>query len=85
MKFRIVEKETFNFVGVSKLVPLQFEGVNNAIVELTQSISQKQKEKMYSLQNIEPYEIVNVSYESDTNLLKETGELTHLIGILTKH
>lgn len=33
MKFRIVEKETFNFVGVSKLVPLQFEGVNNAIVE----------------------------------------------------
>lgn len=49
------------------------------------SISQKQKEKMYSLQNIEPYEIVNVSYESDTNLLKEAGELTHLIGILTKH
>lgn len=38
---------------------------------------------MHSLQNIEPYVIVNDSYESDTNFLKEAGELTHLIGILT--
>ena len=27
--------------------------------------------------------MVNVSYESDTNFLKEAGELTHLIGVLT--
>ena len=38
---------------------------------------------MHRLQNIEPYEIVNVSYESDTNFLEESGQLTHLIGILT--
>mgnify|MGYP000497276346 CR=1 FL=1 len=64
-------------------MPLQFEGVNNAILELAQSITEEQKEEMHRLQNIEPYEIVNVSYESDTDFLQEAGELTHLIGVLT--
>ena len=38
---------------------------------------------MHRLQDIEPYETVNVSYESDTNFFEEAGELTHLIGVLT--
>ena len=83
MDYRIVEKPAFVFAGVSKRVPLEFEGGNNAIVELAQSITQEQKEEMHRLQNIEPYEIVNLSYESDTNFLEEAGELTHLIGVLT--
>jgi AraC family transcriptional regulator len=83
MEFRIEEKPAFNLVGVTKRVPLQFEGVNNEIVKLAQSITDKQKEEMHLLQNIEPYEIVNASYESDTNFLKEEGYLTHLIGVLT--
>ncbi|NLB87799.1 MAG: AraC family transcriptional regulator [Syntrophomonadaceae bacterium] len=83
MEFRIVDKPAFNFVGVSKRVPLQFEGINNEIVKLAESITDKQKEEMHSLQNIEPYEIVNISYESDTNFLKEEGYLTHMIGVLT--
>jgi len=32
---------------------------------------------------MEPYEIVNASYDADANFLREEGELTHLIGILT--
>ena len=83
MEYKIVEKPTFTFAGVSKRVPLQFEGVNNTILELAQSITEEQKEEMHRLQNIEPYEIVNVSYESDTDFLQEAGELTHLIGVLT--
>ena len=83
MEYKIVEKPAFTFAGVSKRVPLQYEGVNNAILELAQSITQEQKEEMHRLQNIEPYETVNVSYESDTNFLEEAGELTHLIGVLT--
>ena len=67
MEYKIVEKPAFTFAGVSKRVPLQYEGVNNAILKLAQSITQKQKEEMHRLQNIEPYETVNVSYESDTN------------------
>lgn len=42
MDFKIVEKEAFNFVGVSKRVALQFEGVNNEIVKLTQGITENQ-------------------------------------------
>lgn len=83
MEFRIEDKPAFNLVGVSKRVPMQFEGVNNEIVELAQSITDAQKEQMHSLQNMEPYEIVNASYEADFNFLKEDGYLTHLIGILT--
>ncbi|WP_077622461.1 AraC family transcriptional regulator [Sediminibacillus massiliensis] len=83
MEFRIEDKPAFNLVGVSKRVPMQFEGVNNEIVELAKSITDEQKEEMHSLKNIEPYEIVNASYEADAKFLKEEGYLTHLIGVLT--
>lgn len=83
MEFRIVDKPAFNLVGVSKRVPMQFEGVNNEIVKLAMSITQEQRDEMHSLQNIEPYEIVNASYDADANFLKEEGDLTHLIGVLT--
>ena len=83
MDFRIEDKPAFNLVGVSKRVPMQFEGVNSEIVKLAESITDEQREKMRSLQNIEPYEIINASYEADANFLREEGELTHLIGILT--
>lgn len=83
MEFRIEDKPAFNLVGVSKRVPMQFEGVNNEIVKLAQSITAEQRAAMHSLQNIEPYEIVNASYEADANFLKEEGDLTHLIGVLT--
>jgi AraC family transcriptional regulator len=83
MEFRIEEKPAFNLVGVSRRVPMQFKGVNKAIVELAESITEKQREEMHSLQNIEPYEVVNASYEADANFLKEEGYLTHLIGVLT--
>ncbi|MFG6117821.1 AraC family transcriptional regulator [Thalassobacillus sp. B23F22_16] len=83
MEYRIEEKPAFNLVGVSKRVPMQFEGVNNEIVKLAKSITEEQKEEMHSLQNIEPYEVVNASYDADTRFLKEEGDLTHLIGVLT--
>src|SRR5699024_11947935 len=66
-----------------KRVPMQFEGVNQEIEKLAESITNEQGEEMHSLQNIEPYEIVNASYDADTNFLKEEGGLTHLIGVLT--
>ena len=83
MEFRIEDKPAFNLVGVSKRVPMQFEGVNKEIVKLAQSITAEQREEMHALQNIEPYEIINASYDADADFLKEDGDLTHLIGILT--
>lgn len=85
MEYKIIEKEAFYFAGVSKRVSLQFEGVNNEIVELAQSITDEQQKELHRLKNIEPNEIVNVSYDSDTDFLEEKGQLTHLIGVLTTH
>lgn len=83
MDYRIEEKPAFNFAGVSKRVPMQFEGVNQEIVKLAESITKEQREEMRRLQNTEPYEIVNVSYDADAGFMKEEGDLTHLIGVLT--
>lgn len=85
MEYKIVEQPAFNLVGVSKCVPMQFEGVNNAILELAQSITEDQRKEMHALKNMEPRQIVNASYDSDTNFMKEEGSLTHLIGVLTTH
>lgn len=83
MDYRIVEMPKFFIAGVSKRVPMKFEGVNNAIVELAQSITQEQREEMHTLKNIEPFEVVNASYEHDYDFQKDEGELTHMIGVLT--
>ncbi len=83
MEFRIEDKPAFNLVGVSKRVPMQFEGVNQEIVKLAESITAEQRAAMHALQNMEPYEVVNASYDADANFLKEEGGLTHLIGVLT--
>lgn len=73
MKVTIVEKSAFMFVGVSRRVPLQFEGVNNAIVEWAKSITPKKKEEMHRLQNIELYEIVNVNKNQIANFWMKPG------------
>lgn len=83
MDYKIVEMPSFKLAGVSKRVPMQFEGVNNVIKELANNITQEQREAMHAIQNIEPYEVVNVSYEHEHNFMKDEGELTHLIGVLT--
>ncbi|MGX7126250.1 AraC family transcriptional regulator [Enterococcus viikkiensis] len=83
MECKIVEKSEFYLAGVSKRVPMQFEGVNSAIVELAMSITPEQRNEMHTLQNIEPYQVVNASYNADAGFIKEEGDLTHLIGVLT--
>lgn len=83
MEYKIVEQPEFYLAGVSQRVPMQFEGVNQAIVELAQSITPEQRAEMHALQNLEPKQIVNASYNADAAFLKEEGQLTHLIGVLT--
>jgi AraC family transcriptional regulator len=68
---------------VSKRVPMQFEGVNNEIVQLAQSITVEQKEEMHALRNIAPFEILNISYDADAGFMKEEGGLTHMIGVMS--
>lgn len=83
MDFRIVDKPAFNLVGVSKRVPIQFEGENEAIKELALSITPQQKEQMDQLEDLEPNQVVNASYQFDETRMEEAGSLTHFIGVIT--
>lgn len=83
MEYRIVEKPAFRFAGVSRRAPMQFEGVNEAIVRLAESITPGQREELHRLRDTAPEEIVNVSWDSDSGFREERGELTHMIGVLT--
>ncbi|MDX5322134.1 MAG: AraC family transcriptional regulator [Exiguobacterium sp.] len=83
MEFKLEHKPSFNVVGVSKRVPIQFEGVNNSIVELAQSITQQQRSEMHQLADLYPNQVLNVSYDFDEGYLDEKGSLTHMIGFAT--
>ncbi|MBF0738028.1 helix-turn-helix domain-containing protein [Staphylococcus arlettae] len=83
MKTRIEELPEVNIVGFKKRVSMQFEGVNNEIEELANSITSDQNKQMHYLQNIGPNEFINVSYNVDEDFTKEEGFLTHMIGVLT--
>ena len=83
MDYRIQEMPAFRFAGVAARVPLQYEGENPAIARLAKSITDEQRAEMHRLMDLDPREVVNVSWDSDTNFQREAGELTHLIGVLT--
>lgn len=83
MDYRIEDKDAFKIVGVSKRVPLQFEGENQEIIKLAQSITEEQRVKMRSYANVEPFQVVNASYNFDENRMEEKGSLDHMIGVMT--
>lgn len=83
MEFKIEKKAKFNIVGLSKRVPIQFEGENNAILEFAQSITEQQRNEMHQLADLYPHYVLNVSYEFDEGFLEEKGYLTHMIGFAT--
>jgi len=83
MDYRIEDKDAFKIVGVSKRVPLQFEGENQEIIKLAQSITEEQRVKMRSFANVEPFQVVNASYNFDEGRMEEKGSLDHMIGVIT--
>ncbi|KAA0546051.1 AraC family transcriptional regulator [Bacillus sp. BGMRC 2118] len=83
MEFKIEKKEAFSIIGVSKRVLIQFEGVNHEIVELAQSITEQQRNKMHQVADLYPHQVLNVSYDFDDGYLEEKGFLTHMIGFAT--
>ena len=84
MEYQLIEKPAFTFAGVSKRVKMQFEGVNQEIVALAQSITETQRNLMHQLKNGEPNEILNISYQADRQFLAEEGQLTHMLGVITQ-
>ncbi|MFV0557985.1 MAG: GyrI-like domain-containing protein [Enterococcus sp.] len=83
MEYKIEQKSAFHLVGVTKRVPVQFEGVNQAIQELAATITPKQREEMHELGDLYPQQVLNASYSFDEGWESESGELTHIIGFAT--
>ena len=82
MEFRIETKPAFNFVGVSKRVPMQFEGVNEEIVQLALSITDEQKKKCMPCKTSH-HTKSSMFLMMLMQIFKRRGYLTHLIGVLT--
>jgi len=83
MEAKIVELPEFRFAGIQKRVSMQFEGVNQEIEKLVKSITNEQRAEMHDLQDLDPQEVVNISYDADGDFIKEEGDLTHMVGVLT--
>lgn len=83
MNVKIVEKEAFNLIGISRRVPIVFHGVNSAIVEMAMSLNEHKIKTLKSINDCEPKGIVSASYDFSSTRMSEKGELTHLIGVHT--
>lgn len=74
MEVKIEEKPAFKLIGVQKRVKQQYEGINQEILEFTQTITETQRKNMRALGDLPPQMPLNISYDAD-----ET-HLTHMIG-----
>ncbi len=81
MKVSIVEKNAFNLIGISKRVPIVFNGVNPSIMEMFKSLNGEMIGQLKSINDIEPKGIISASYNFSEGRMNEEGELDHLIGV----
>ena len=83
MNYRIEKKEAFKLVGVKGQVPIVFEGVNQEIMKIAQSITEEQRKLLQSYRNEDIETVVNASFNFDDKRYEEKGKLNHLIGSIT--
>lgn len=82
MRYRIVEKDSFNLVGLKKRVPLVHEGMNPAIVEFVRAIKPETLRRMEELSDQEPRGIVQVS-DNLADSREEGTELDYFHGVVS--
>lgn len=83
MKYRIEEKEAFSIVGITKRVPIIFNGVNPEIAAMWQSLNGEIISELKSLSNMEPFGIISASVNFSEDRMEEKVELDHYIGVAT--
>ena len=77
------KKEAFKLVGVKGQVPIVFEGINQEIMKIAQSITEEQRKLLQSYRNEDVKTVVNASFDFDDKRYEEKGNLNHLIGSIT--
>lgn len=83
MNYRIEEKEPFQIIGITKRVPIVFNGVNEEIASMWKSLNPEAIQTLKSLSNIEPTGIISASTNFSEGRMEEKGELDHYIGVAT--
>ncbi|PFV79635.1 AraC family transcriptional regulator [Bacillus sp. AFS059628] len=83
MNYRIEEKEPFRIIGITKRVPIVFNGVNEEIASMWKSLNPKSIQTLKSLSNMEPNGIISASTNFSEGRMEEKGELDHYIGVAT--
>lgn len=83
MNYRIEEKDSFRIIGITKRVPIVFNGVNEEIASMWKSLDSQSIETLKSLSNIEPTGIISASTNFSEGRMEEKGELDHYIGVTT--
>ncbi|MDA1535903.1 MULTISPECIES: AraC family transcriptional regulator [Bacillus] len=83
MNYRIEEKESFRIIGITKRVPIVFNGVNEEIASMWKSLNPDVIQTLKSLSNMEPTGIISASTNFSEGRMEEKGELDHYIGVAT--
>ncbi|MDM5372680.1 AraC family transcriptional regulator [Bacillus bombysepticus] len=83
MNYRIEEKEPFRIIGITKRVPIVFNGVNEEIASMWKSLNPESIQTLRSLSNMEPTGIISASTNFSEGRMEEKGELDHYIGVAT--
>ncbi|MEG7940230.1 AraC family transcriptional regulator [Bacillus pacificus] len=83
MNYRIEEKEPFRIIGITKRVPIVFNGVNEEIASMWNRLNPKSIQTLKSLSNMAPNGIISASTNFSEGRMEEKGELDHYIGVAT--
>lgn len=83
MNYRIEEKDSFQIIGITKRVPIVFNGVNEEIASMWKSLNPETIQTLKSLSNMEPTGIISASTNFSEGRMEEKGELDHYIGVAT--
>ncbi|MEC0128270.1 AraC family transcriptional regulator [Paenibacillus pabuli] len=83
MNYRIEDKEAFRIVGISKRVPIVFNGVNPEIAAMYQRLTPELIETIKGLSNVQPTGLISASAHFSEERMQEKGELDHYIGAAT--
>ncbi|MEK4510608.1 AraC family transcriptional regulator [Paenibacillus sp. FSL K6-2524] len=83
MNYRIIEKEPFYIVGITRRVPIQFNGVNPEIVSMWKSLTSDDIYQLKKLSNVEPQGLIQASLNFSEGRMEEEGELDHYVGVAT--
>lgn len=83
MNYRIEEKDAFRIAGIKKRVPIRFNGVNQEIASMWQSLDAETIDTLKKLSNVQPSGLISASVNFSEGRMEEQGELDHYIGAAT--